>query len=91
MAMSGTGGSLATELSRGGHGWWRAGDVPHAGLRGGNMDLNPRGPASGPGPGAPMFLVTLGEITVSLSLRCPHCVCVRHPAHTRDLRFLTRD
>ena len=42
MAMSGTGGSLATELSRGGHGWWRAGDVPHAGLRGGNMDLNPR-------------------------------------------------
>ena len=42
MAMSGTGGSLATELSRGGHGWWRAGDVPHAGFRGGTMDLSPQ-------------------------------------------------
>ena len=71
MAMSGTRGSLATELSRGGHGCWRAGDAPHAGLRGGNTDLNPR-----PGPGAPMFLVTPGETTVSLSLS----VCACHPA-----------
>ena len=47
MAMSGAGGSLATELSRGGHGWWRAAWAP-------GREHGPEPPGL-----APMFLVTL--------------------------------
>lgn len=67
MAMSGPGGSVATELSRGGHGWWRAAWAP-----GREHEPEPPGLALSPDPGAPMFLVILGEIKKSLSLSCPH-------------------
>ena len=50
MVTSGAGGSLATELSRGGHGWWRAGNTPHAWAPGREHGSEPPGPAAGPGP-----------------------------------------
>lgn len=78
MATSGAGGSVATELSRGGHGWWRAGNTLHAWAPGRKHGCEPPGLAAGPGPGALMFLVTLGEITVSESQVPSLCVC--HPA-----------
>ena len=48
------------------------------GLRGGNTDLNPQARLQVPAPGALMFLVTLGEITVSESQVPSLCAC--HPA-----------